>query len=127
VRNANFHPLEEILWSNTLLLSRTPGFRFPENLKLSMCLKTAMGGSSETWSWNVLKMSDETFWLAVANISLGVVTVACVVLFVKVMIDNVPRRMRGRAAAGTKADGKGQSDREHSSGQTGEAGGQTNG
>ncbi|MCI0614088.1 hypothetical protein L0244_13970 [bacterium] len=42
----------------------------------------------------MFNMNDETFWLNVTNIALGVVTLACVVLFVGVVLQEVVERVR---------------------------------
>jgi hypothetical protein len=42
-------------------------------------------------------MSDETFWLTVANISLSAVAAACIVLFAKVILQDVLHCGGGRS------------------------------
>jgi hypothetical protein len=42
----------------------------------------------------MFNMNDETFWLNVTNIALGVVTLACVALFVSVVLQEVVERVR---------------------------------
>lgn len=42
----------------------------------------------------MFNMNDEAFWLNVTNIALGVVTLACVVLFVGVVLQEVVERVR---------------------------------
>jgi hypothetical protein len=57
-------------------------------------------------------MSDETFWLTVTNISLGAVAAACIVLFVKVILQDILHRTRGSSPPDTAGDGKGLSSSE---------------
>jgi hypothetical protein len=71
-------------------------------------------------------MNDETFWLTVTNISLCVVTVACVVLFVRVMFRDILHQRSKRAPGLTTSDGDERLGNEQVSGQDGEAGRQTN-
>jgi hypothetical protein len=81
-------------------------------------------------------MNDETFWLNVTNIALGVVTLACVVLFVGVVFQEVVERVRKHVPIAvekndhafvlpelglTMADGGERLDKDQASRQNGEA------
>lgn len=52
----------------------------------------------------MFNMNDETFWLNVTNIALGVVTLACVVLFVGVVLQEVVQRVRQHVPVFAKKD-----------------------
>ena len=50
-------------------------------------------------------MNNEIFWLTVANVSLGTVMVACIVLFVKVPFRDIMHRTHKRESTATGEDG----------------------
>jgi|WetSurMetagenome_2_1015567.scaffolds.fasta_scaffold962630_1 hypothetical protein len=67
-------------------------------------------------------MSGETFWLTATNISLGVIAVASLMLFVKVILQEVLIHARACSSLGSARDGTERLSRTHSPERAGKAG-----
>jgi hypothetical protein len=81
--------------------------QIPQKSEIGSCTHPAQIAGNGPKGWTSFRMNSEDVWLIVANIWLGAVTVACIILFVRVVLKEVLHKPRKHSPDSKANDGSG--------------------